>query len=388
MRIIEKINDLNEYIEETLVTVCGKITKIRKLGKLIFVVLVDQTGRCQIVFENENNLPLQRGDFISVQGKLCLHEGKIELHAEHYEALGTSNVRIDANEIPSKKVDKLFLRSIAMQSIEFYMNKNNFLPVTSPTIVGDWVEGKTNTFNVDYFGTKKYLTINSMLYHQIMLISGYNRIYEFSKVFRKDNSSVKDRLAEFVSLEISMTNSDKYAMMSLVEEMINAVMNELRVQTFCSVISNISFERISFQDLMEKSGCKSISGAQLSTKARAYLNDNYDSFVWVYGFPEEKRRFFVKSIDGVCQDYQLWYKGEHQVASGGERETNLELICEKLIKEGKNIESYQELLSYFKNGVPPMCEIGFGFDRFMLDVTDGDTITDFVAFPRNKNTKF
>jgi len=385
---VKCLSDLNKALGEECVAVRGKIVKIRKLGKLIFAILRDQTGRCQLVFENVQEIEVQKGDFVTVQGILCMYEGRLEIHVDKYEILGSSNSRDDVSEISAGKMDKLILRSVAMQSVGQFMQERMFLPVTSPTIVGSWVEGNTATFEVDYYGTKKYLTLNSMLYHQVMLISGYNRIYEFSKIFRKDTSSVRDRLSEFVSLDISMSGSDKYGMMSLVEDMIYAVMEDLSVRNICGLIPNITFERISFQELMDRSGCRTISGAQLSAKARAYLNDNYKSFVWVYGFPEEKRRFFVKSTDGICQDYQLWYRGDHQVASGGERETDLAVMRQKIENEGKQLEDYEGILRYFENGVPPMCEIGFGFERFMLDITESDRITDFVAFPRNKNTDF
>ena len=388
MKQIQRLNELQKIAPGTEVIVRGKIAKIRKLGKLNFVILRDQTGYCQTVFENEAGLMLLNGDHVSVQGLVNAYGDRIEVHVSTYKLLGSSNPRNCPCVIPSLKTDRLLLRSLAMQAVATFLSKQSFLPVTSPTIVGSWVEGRTSTFDVDYYGEKKYLTLNSMLYHQVMLISGYNRIYEFSKIFRKDDSSAKDRLSEFVSLDISMTDSDKYGMMTLVESMIFDVLDELSACGLCNLSWNISFDRISFQELMERSGCHSITGAQLSTKARAYLRDNYQSFVWVYGFPEEKRRFFVKSIDGTCQDYQLWFGGDHQVASGGERETDLTVIHNKLLNENKRIENYSEILGYFESGVPPMCEIGFGFERFMLDITNSDKISDLVAFPRNKNTEF
>lgn len=388
MVTVEFLADLEKVSLQTQVCVCAKIHKIRKMGSINFVIIHDQTGECQIVFENIKGFDFQKGDYIEVEGYLRLWETKKEIYACNCRLLGSSNLRLNPMEINYNKIQKLILKSRVMQLIYKFMESNDFLPVTSPTIVGNWVEGKTNSFEVNYFGTKKYLTLNSMLYHQVMLISGYNRIFEFSKIFRQDSSSPKDRLTEFISLDISMSNSNKFDMMFLIENMIREILKELSNHSMIKMTKDAKFGRISYFELMEKSGCKKISGAQLSAKARNYLENNYEGFVWVYGFPEEKRRFFVKSVDGTCEDYQLWFRGRHQVGSGGERETDLALMKMKIQNEGKDISNYDMILRYFESGVIPMCEIGFGFDRFLLDITESAEISDFVAFPRNGNTKF
>lgn len=373
---------------QTKVCVSGKIIKLRKLGNLIFVILFEQDGTCQIVFENESDFSYKKGDYISVEGFIRKWNDKIEVFAEKSVLLGSSNTRVTPSDISYSKMEKLILKSKVMQEINSYMKEREFLLVTSPTIVGNWVEGRTQSFEVDYFGTKKYLTLNSMLYHQIMLISGYSRIYEFSKIFRQDSSSPKDRLTEFISLDISISKSNKYEIMKFVEDMIFNLREKLAFSDLVHCDRMNSIGCISYLELMEKSGCQEISGAQLSKKARLYLDEHFDGFVWVYGFPEEKRRFFVKSNNGFCEDYQLWFRGKHQVASGGERETNLETMKMKIEREGKNILQYASILRGFESGVPPMCEIGFGLDRFLLDIIDGENISDLVAFPRNGNVNF
>lgn len=387
MRKTDNIAKLDEIQTGCEVLISGKIQKIRKLGGLEFVTLCDQSGKCQLVVENMD-FPFRRFDFISVKGTVQECNSRKEIHVLECSLLGSSNPRTEPYVIGSDKMDKLIFKSEVMQVINSFMNSEGFLPVSSPTIVGNWVEGKTHTFSVDYYGTKKYLTLNSMLYHQVMLISGFNKIYEFSKIFRQDATSSKDRLSEFVSLDISMSNSDKFEMMSLIENMIKIIVTSLNEKNALQISANMNFEKISYHKLMELSECKKTSGAQLSAKSRRYLDENYDSFVWVYGFPEEKRRFFVKSQNGICEDYQLWYRGDHQIAAGGERETDLVVIKQKLVNEGKKEANYNEILKAFEGGVPPMCEIGFGLDRFLLDITDSSVITDFVAFPRNGNTKF
>ena len=369
------------------VTVQGKVSVIRRLGKLTVVIVFDQTGSCQVVFECIDTSKMRVGDFVSIDCAVHQFKGKNELAAISYKLSCAGTRGQSARKDVEAKVSRLFVKSYALQAINLFFSQKGFIPVVSPIIVGPWVEGKTNTFKVDYYGTDKYLTLNNMLYHQVMLISGYQRIYELSTIFRQDPSSAKDRLSEFMSLDISASFVDSSQMMSLVEECILYIVNHLQ-QYDVTLKGPVHFDRISYSQLMRSSGVTSHSGAQIPSAARQYLNDHYDSFVWLYGFPEDKRRFFVKSTDGKCLDYQLWYKGDHQLASGGERETDIQRIEEKILNEGKRIENYGEMLDYFRGPVPPMAEIGFGIDRFLLDIIPDSVITDFVAFARTKSTHF
>ena len=383
--LIELTDD--RYVFSDSVVVQGKVSVIRRLGKLTFVIVFDQTGSCQVVFECIDTSKMRVGDFVLIHCSVHEFNGKKEFAAITYKRLCDYKKRKLTKKDVESKVSKLFIKSYALQAINLYFTQKGFLPVVSPIIVGSWVEGKTSTFKVDYYGTNKYLTLNNMLYHQIMLISGYQRIFEISTIFRQEHSSAKDRLTEFKSLDISMSFADSSQMMSIVEDCILFIANHL-LQYGVKLKGPIHFERISYSQLMRSSGVTSHSGAQIPAAARQYLNNHYDSFVWLYGFPEDKRRFFVKSTNGTCLDYQLWYKGDHQLASGGERETEIKRIEEKILNEGKRIENYNEMLDFFRGPVPPMAEIGFGIDRFLLDIIPNSVITDFVAFARTKSTRF
>lgn len=381
--------DIKELTEEKLdenVIVRGKIDKYRKIGMIEFAQIFDQTGQCQVVLEKtekNTDFKMKKGDFIEVKGRLVNNSyGEREVQVEEIRVIGYSNERSNQALIEKRKFDKLIIRSHVLGAIREFLCSRNVFEVSSPTIVGNWVEGKTNSFEVNYFGEKNYLTLNNMLYHQVMVISGYTRIYEIAKVFRQDNSSPKNRLSEFYSLDISIAHVDTEFMLEFIEDLIKYIIEKLS-KIDKSLSYDCTFDKIDYVDLLEKSGCKEHSGAQLSSKSRAYLNNNYKGFVWLVGSPEDKRRFFVKREDGVCNDYQLWYRGEAQVAAGSEREGSVEELKKRILQEDKSIEQYAEFLRYYENGVPKICEIGFGLERFLMYVTNSDSITDFIAFPRN-----
>lgn len=386
MRTINFIREINSCNDNEEITCIAKVIRIRNLGKLWFLVIMDQTGKYQcVVDDNTKKLDvIEKDSFVEIVGIVAtVDQNRKEIRATEVKVLGVKNNGTEPRRISYDKIDKLILRSQIVELIQGFLSKRGFLPVSSPTIVGNWVEGKTHAFAIDYFEEPCYLTLNNMLYHQIMLISGFSNIYEISKVFRKDVSNPRNRLAEFFSVDISVSNKDGSYVMKTVEEMIQCVL--------CGVNSvlipkDTVFNRITYSELLNRCGCEVVTGAQLNSRATHYLKDNYKGFVWITNFPKEKRRFFVKSENGFCNDYQLWYNGECQIAAGSEREQNLEELKRKIIQEEKKIEQYDGFLKYFENSVPPMAEIGFGLERFIMFVSGCKEISEVVAFPRNKKT--
>lgn len=380
------LREINSCLDNEEITCVAKVIHIRKLGKLQFLVILDQTGKCQCIIDNKTRMSdkIEKGSFVEITGLVATNENdRKEIQVKELAILGVKNKGTDPRNISYGKVEKLILRSRIVELILRFFSEKGFLPVSSPTIVGNWVEGKTHAFTIDYFGRPCYLTLNNMLYHQVLLISGFSKIYEISKVFRKDASNPRNRLTEFFSVDISVSDKDGSYVMKTVEEMIRYVLCAI---DGAQIYKDVVFDYVTYSELMNRCGCVALSGAQLNSKATRYLKENYKGFVWITNFPEEKRRFFVKSEDGYCNDYQLWYNGECQIAAGSEREQSLEELKRKIIQEDKKIEQYEEFLKYFENSVPPMAEIGFGVERFIMFVLGCKDISEVVAFPRNKKT--
>lgn len=385
MKQLNYIREIDFCKKNEEITCIGKVIHLRKLGGLQFVIILDQSAKCQCVIDGNTKTieKITKGLFVEVIGLVAEPEkGGKEILVKELTVISVNNVETKPSKIGSAKLEKLMIRSRIVESIQRFLSGKGFLPVSSPTIVGNWVEGKTHAFGIDYFGNQCYLTLNNMLYHQVMLISGYTNIYEISKVFRKDISNHKNRLSEFCSVDISVSNRDGYYVMSLVEEMIKYVLSGIEADLDNSL--DIEFHQVTYSDLMKACGCADISGAQLNSIATQYLKKNYKGFVWVTNFPEEKRRFFVKSENGFCKDYQLWYNGECQIAAGSEREQSLDEMRRKIVQENKQIEQYAGFLAYYENSVPAMAEIGFGLERFIMFVLGCSEISEIVAFPRNR----
>lgn len=377
---IGDILNLSERSDGDIV-VCGRVKTIRDFGHLKFIKLQDQTGEIQVVLERNDKI--KRGDHIQVWGKSIMSDGRYELRATDIMQLGAQNSRgVMANYFQENRLKALFIRSKAIEAIHKFFLENEFMHVHSPSIVSDWVNGQTGAFQVDFYGEPCNLTISNMMYHEIMMINGFSRIYEIAKIFRQEHPSSIHRLAEFTIIDVGLAYQNSEYMMGIIESMICEIYKELSEFEIPGFSSNLKFERISFDELVKRAGCPVFSGSQFPKTVRRYLNENYESFVWVVGFPERKRPFFVRSENGVCFDYQLWYRGTIYLAAGGERETSLERIQEKICAEGKSVLRYEEILRFFETSVPPMCGIGMGIERFLASVIPNTQVADYIAFPR------
>ena len=366
------------------VSVQGRVQSIRDLGHLKFFTLQNQQDEWNVVYEG--SCRIKRGDHLNVQGNMKQIQGRWELQASQVSFLGHRNPRGEmANYFSTPRLRALFARSQALEAIHRYFMDHRFLQVHSPSIVSDWVNGQTGSFSMDFYGKPMNLTISNMMYHEIMMINGFTRIYEIAKIFRQEHPSSIHRLAEFTIVDIGLAYCSRREMMAVVEGMICAIYEALAQLQLPGFVPQATFETITFDDLVKQAGCPQFTGAQFPKRVRQYLQEHYDSFVWVTGFPEDKRPFFVRSSGGVCADYQLWYQGAIYLAAGGERETDLTRIQEKIAAEGKNVTSYQEILRFFETSVPPMCGIGMGLERFLATVIPQTHVADYIAFPRYQN---
>lgn len=366
------------------ISVQGRVQFIRDLGHLKFFTLQNQQDEWNVVYEG--SCRIKRGDHLSVQGNMEQVQGRWELQANQVSFLGHRNLRGEmANFFSTPRLRALFARSQALEAIHQYFVDQRFLQVHSPSIVSDWVNGQTGSFSMDFYGRPMNLTISNMMYHEIMMINGFTRIYEIAKIFRQEHPSSIHRLAEFTIIDIGLAYCGRREMMTVVEGMICAIYEALAQMELTGFVPQAVFETITFDDLVERAGCPRFTGAQFPKKVRQYLQEHFDSFVWVTDFPEDKRPFFVRSTGSVCADYQLWYRGTIYLAAGGERETDLARIQEKIAAEGKNVASYQEILRFFETSVPPMCGIGMGLERFLATVIPQTHVADYIAFPRYQN---
>jgi nondiscriminating aspartyl-tRNA synthetase len=370
----------------THVTTAGRVTKVRSHGAIAFADLADGTGTLQLIFARDRPA-LRRGSLIEVEGSVERSGDRLSLRVSRTNSYwpSTSTPERDAaRALDTVRAEANLVRSRAIACIHRFFDARGWLPVTSPSIVGDWVVGPTPSFSVDFYGERAYLAISNMIAHQQLLSLPYPRVYELGKLFRAERPSTRSRLAEFTILDVGLAWSDLEDLLTVVEDLLGAIFSEVGDLGLNRLHNDVDtrFEHVAVAEVLEVVGPDGMGGSQLPLAARKWLASQFNGFVWVTGFPEHTRPAYVKAVDGRARDAQLWYRGRRYLAAGGERERDPDVVAAKLRARKMSVASYKSYLDALADGAPPMTGMGLGLERLLATCLSGATVADFTWFPR------
>lgn len=402
-------------LSENEVEITGKVKKNSLSKELYFIMIGDDKNDFQIIADKAMLHGIKKESIICARGVL---EGNKKIKASEINILNQAEkLPFDIDALPKSSADRqkykslefrnskvrslLRLRSEAMKNIRSFFNENNFMEVTSPTIVGDFVEGPTDSFNIDnYFGKKAYLTITHMLHHQLLIAGGFEKIYEISPVFRAGyTDSIHN--SEFYSIDYSMAYENCGHGMKLTEEFINRTisrMSENNKEDLVEISANLKnideFDKIKYDEFIElanKKGCKLAWGEshQIPKRAVTALGDDISYYYWITDFPENIKPFYFKE-KGSSEKRAIYAELESSSVPniGGVAEilTDYNALKSKISERGLNPKLFECYLESLKYGTPPMAQGAIGLDRLLMPMLNLSSISDIVPFPRNKKT--
>ena len=376
-------------MEENVSKISGRVVGLRKLNKnLAFIELNNGAELLDCVYENLGELP-SKGDYLVVEGQWRKKQHRKELEfginkVVHAVKLGKVSNDFAELMLPAR-TEALTIRTAVNRALQTFFIDRKFAPVQSPALVGNWVEGQTRAFDVQYHGNETaYLSISTILHHQMIQALGYDKIYEVTKGFRRENGSSKKKLSEYTNVVAGIIDGKSSDLITLFSDLLTSVHREIRqIDPKHNVFpEQISFDTIKFVDLVKESGLKELTGHQLPNEVRSFMNENFSNFVWITGFPEHTRPFYVKSEAGECRDCQLWYKGKNYIAAGGEIETNRVTVAQKILNEGKDVKKFEFHLAALEVGLPPLANIDMGIERLLGTWAKNSRPADFTFFPR------
>jgi len=242
--IVEQFEDLDGQE----VSIAGRLTACRHMGKACFADLVDGSGRIQL-FARRNDLGDERyqafleldlGDFLGVRGQVFkTRTGEISVRAQDYTLLGKAlrplpekfhGLRDVEARYRQRYVDLLVnerSRQIAearfktVRAIRQVMDRRGFVEVETP-ILQPLYGGATarpfithhNTLDLDL-----YLRIAPELYLKRLVVAGMERVYEVSRCFRNEGISQRHN-PEFTLVEAYQAYADYEDMMELTEQLV------------------------------------------------------------------------------------------------------------------------------------------------------------------------
>jgi len=236
------------YVEGRDVSVAGRVTAHRDMGKSMFIDVRDQSGRIQ-VYAQKNVLGDQQfdifrhldlGDFIGAKGMLFTTKtGEISIKLssfvilakalrpppEKWHGLADTEIRYRQRYLDlmaNPEVKEVFLkRSEIIRELRNFLNERGYVEVETPmmqAIPGGAAAQPFKTYH-NALGCDFYLRIALELYLKRLLVGGIDRVFEIGRNFRNEGLSRKHN-PEFTMLEAYQAFGDYESMMELVQSMI------------------------------------------------------------------------------------------------------------------------------------------------------------------------
>lgn len=236
--------------------IAGRLVLFRAMGKNAFAHLQDETDRIQILFNrdtvniegltSEEITPLKfiekklsLGDIIGVEGHLfTTQKGELTLFVKKLTLLcktllplpdkhsGLENKELRYRKrwldlIANPEVKEVFVvRSKILQIVRRYLEDNQFMEVETPVLQNIYGGANAKPFitHLNALDMEMYLRISLEIPLKKLLVGGFDRVFEVSKVFRNEGLD-KTHNPEFTELEAYAAYWDYNDMMVFVEEL-------------------------------------------------------------------------------------------------------------------------------------------------------------------------
>jgi len=402
------------------VNIRGWIYRIRKLKDKVFIVLRDSSEIVQCIIKDPKLIkiadPLLIESSLEIQGKIYAEKRaptkyEVEvtnlkiIHSAENFPIGKDQSQeflLDIRHLSLRKRNltaSLKIRSTVMGALHEYLRKNKFVEVEAPSFSGATSEGGSNTFKVDYFGKKVYLTQSWQFYAE-NLIYAFEKAYAIAPSFRAEKSKTTRHLTEFWHCEVEAAWANLDDMIKLSEECILYVINkvlkenkkELKIlEVDLTHLKKVKspFPRITYKKAIErlqKAGHKIKYGDDLGAKEEKDLAKYYNKeFVVVTNYPLEILKFYhgedLKNT-GTGMNFNLLASKIGELVDGSEREPDLDKIIKRLKKAKIGLGDSEWYLDSRKYGSVPHSGFGLGTERLTQWICDLDTIKDAIPFPR------
>jgi lysyl-tRNA synthetase class 2 len=412
----------------------GRIMARREMGKLVFLDLVDRSGRIQLMCDTGRrvgDVDVHLGDVVGVSGKPAKsRRGEASLMVDELVVLaknrsplpdtfhGLTDIETRYRKryldlLMNEDARELFLlRAKVVTAIRRYLDGEGFVEVETPVLQPRYGGAFAHPFvtHSNELDVDLYLRIATELYLKRLIVGGLERVYEIGKDFRNESVSYKHQ-PEFTMLEWYEAYADFHDTMDRIETILELVAIEALGTTVVQfrgheVDLKRPWRRVGFVEALEAHELWTRDENELrawltergvdtdADKDWAQLVDHaFGHFVEpslleptiVYGHPVELSPFarVTDDDDTVTERFEYFAAGMEL----GNAYTEINDAAEQQLRFDEQSAhvagvrgdpDYVEALSY---GMPPTGGLGLGVDRLVMLLSGRETIRDVILFP-------
>ncbi|MDC3417903.1 lysine--tRNA ligase [Aquibacillus salsiterrae] len=433
-------------------TIAGRVMTKRGKGKAGFSHIQDLSGQIQLyvrkdmvgeeAYEIFNSTDL--GDIVGVTGTVFKTQvGELSVKVTDYQLLtkslrplpekfhGLKDVEqryrqryLDLITNPKSK-DTFVTRSKIIQVMRGYLDNSGFLEVETPMMHGIAGGASARPFITHHnaLDIPLYMRIAIELHLKRLIVGGMEKVYEIGRVFRNEGVSTRHN-PEFTMLELYEAYADFHDIMSLVENMVAHIAEEVNGSTtvpYGDYQVNLApqWKRVHMVDAVkEATGAdfwQQMSDENAKALAKEHgveikdtmtfghiVNEFFEQKVeetliqptFVYGHPVEISPLAKKNKEDVrfTDRFELFIVGREHANAFSElndpidqRERFEAQVKEKEQGNDEAHEMDEDFLESLEYGMPPTGGLGIGIDRLVMLLTDAPSIRDVLLFPQMRN---
>ncbi len=446
--------------EERLVnvSVAGRVMSRRVMGKIAFFNLADETGTLQLYLEksalNSNVRDSQgcspfsqltdlvdAGDWIGVHGILRRTDrGELSVKVLSWQMLTKSLQPLPDKWHGLNDVEKRYRqryldlivspqsretfrrRALMVSAIRRWLDDRGFLEIETPVLQSEsgGAEARPFTTHHNTLDLPLYLRIATELHLKRLVVGGFERVYELGRIFRNEGVSTRHN-PEFTSVEVYQAFADYLDMMTMTEELIASVCDQILGSTKISYqeiqidltppwrratmhelvqeVTGLNFNI--FKGRSEAAAAMVACGLEAPSQADSVgrlLNEAFEQSVessliqptFVMDYPIEISPLARKhrSKKGLVERFELFIAGRETANAFSELidpiDQRQRLEAQQERRQAGDLEAHvvdEDFLNALEVGMPPTGGLGIGIDRLVMLLTDSPSIRDVIAFP-------
>ena len=410
------------------VSVAGWVHEKRDLGGVFFLIVRDLSGFAQITLPKKKVEPelfdrvkrVPRESVVVVEGEVksekkapkgyeiipqqmdVLSEASQVLPLDTTGKVGAElDTRLDARfmDLRTERTKHIFMiRSLTLKAIRTFFDERGLIEINTPKIVSAATEGGTALFPISYFEREAFLNQSPQLYKQILMASGFDRVYEIAPIFRAEEHDTTKHLNEATSVDVELAFVSDKEVMALLEELIAFVYS--RIVDYPGLaklnvnleVPAIPFRRITYDEaieLLSGEGEQLEWGEDLGTSAERTLGKIIGELYFITDWPCAIKPFYAQPADvegkggDICNAFDLMHP-RLELSSGSQRVHSYELLKRQIETKGLSADSFEFYLDAFRYGMPPHAGWGLGVERLLMSMLEVENIRDVVLFPRDR----
>jgi lysyl-tRNA synthetase class 2 len=420
----------------------GRVMARRDMGKLVFLDLVDRSGRIQLLCPaaRTGEVDVHLGDVVGATGKPAKsRRGEPSLVVDELELLArirsplpdTFHGLTDVEQRYRRRYldllmneetrEDFILRSRMVKAIRDYLDGEGFLEVETPALQADYGGAFARPFatHSNELDQDLYLRIaGGELYLKRLIVGGLEKVYEIGRVFRNEGVSYKHN-PEFTMLEWYEAYADYRDTMERFETLVETVALQVLGTTKVTYRGHEldlkrPWRRVRLVDALTEHGVWSEDEAELRAILESRGIDTTEDRTWaqlvdhaltnyvepklieptfLHDYPVRLSPF-ARATDadpGIVERFEGFVGGTElcnafsELNDAVEQEERFRMQAEE--GAGGNVEAepgdedYVQALSY---GMPPTGGLGFGIDRLAMVLAGKDSIRDVILFPAQR----